>query len=76
MPAAIVQVDDLEREDSAVPEVVQEDPDLDEPQLAGETKTEAVRHSLNHGAPGRRLRDRVLRRQLRATVASRRGSPS
>jgi hypothetical protein len=33
-PAAVVQVDDLERQHGAVAEHVQEDPDLDEPQLA------------------------------------------
>jgi hypothetical protein len=32
-PAAVVQVDDLEGQDGAVAEHVEEDPDLDEPQL-------------------------------------------
>src|ERR1700736_178446 len=39
--ATIVEVDDLERQDGAVPEGVQEDPGLDEPQLTRETEAEA-----------------------------------
>jgi hypothetical protein len=39
-----MQIDDFERKDRAVPEHVQEDPDLDEPQLAGEAEAQGARH--------------------------------
>jgi hypothetical protein len=41
--ARIVQVDHLERQDGAPAQVVQEDPDLDDPELAGQAKREPPR---------------------------------
>ena len=38
----VVQVDDLEREDGAVPEHVEEDADLDDPHLAREAEGQPV----------------------------------
>jgi hypothetical protein len=45
-PAAVVQVDDLEGQDGAVAQHVEEDPGLDEPQLAGKPQAQPDR-----GAP-------------------------
>jgi hypothetical protein len=48
-PAAVLQVDDLEREHGAVSEVVQEDPELDEPELPRQTEAKAARSVRAHG---------------------------
>jgi hypothetical protein len=42
-PARVVEVDELERQDLAVAEHVQEDPSLHEPQLAREAKPQTSR---------------------------------